>query len=241
MGKVILSGAAPLAKVPGGTKLKEIAVGSTLSLNVDGVSTEFLVVHQGNPDSSVYDESCNGTWLMAKDIYENRQWHSSNVNDYANSTIHKYLNGTFFNQLDENLQSVIKEVKIPYRAGSGYSTTVTKGANGLSTKVFLLSATEVGAKQTYMPYKEGVELSYFSGCVDNAADDKRIAYLNGSATIWWLRSPNCNSNLGGVNAMFVNSDGNLSHDRCGSGSWGIRPVFIMPSDLIVDGDGNIIV
>lgn len=39
-----------------------------------------------------------------KDIYENRQWHSSNTNDYANSTIHSYLNSTFLNLFESNIK-----------------------------------------------------------------------------------------------------------------------------------------
>ena len=42
------------------------AVGSTVKLKVNGTAREFLVVHQGKP-SSLYDESCNGTWLLMKD------------------------------------------------------------------------------------------------------------------------------------------------------------------------------
>ena len=66
------------------------AVGSTVKLKVNGTAKEFIVVHQGKP-SSLYDNSCDGTWLLMKDIYENRQWHNSNVNNLENSTIHSYL------------------------------------------------------------------------------------------------------------------------------------------------------
>lgn len=240
MGKVVMGGIVPpLEKPVGGTQIADVAVGSVLKLNVNGAPAEFIVIHQGNPDPSIYDESCDGTWLMAKDIYENRVWDSTD-NDYKNSDIHAYLNGDFFDQLDEDLQSVIKEVKIPYRKGSGYSTGVTKGANGLSTKVFLLSATEVGFNASYLPSGEGAELSYFSGCADNAADDKRIAYLNGSANVWWLRSPYCNIDFGSVRSVGVITNGFWGLDYC-SDLFGIRPVFIVPSDVVVDGNGNIIV
>ena len=66
------------------------AVGSIVKIKVNGAAKDFIIVHQGKP-SSVYDDSCNGTWLLMKDIYEKRQWNSSNTNDYANSTIHSYL------------------------------------------------------------------------------------------------------------------------------------------------------
>ena len=216
--------------------LSSKAIGSTIKLKVNGSAKDFIVVHQGKP-SSVYDDSCNGTWLLMKDIYENRQWHSSNTNDYANSTIHSYLNSTFLNLFESNIKNAIKQVKLPYRKGSGTSTTVTSGSNGLSAKIFLLSATETSFNfSSYMPSGEGAELAYFKGCADNSSDSKRVAYLNDSATDWWLRSPYCSySNY----ALYVNSNGDWNgHSRC-SNSLGIRPALILPSTLLVSDDGTV--
>lgn len=215
--------------------LSSKAIGSTIKLKVNGSAKDFIVVHQGKP-SSVYDDSCNGTWLLMKDIYENRQWHSSNTNDYANSTIHSYLNSTFLNLFESNIKNAIKQVKLPYRKGSGTSTTVTSGSNGLSAKIFLLSATETSFNfSSYMPSGEGAELAYFKGCADNSSDSKRVAYLNGSAAVWWLRSPYCNLFY---NALYVNSDGGWRGGGC-SVSYGIRPALILPSTLLVSDDGTV--
>lgn len=214
--------------------LSSKAIGSTIKLKVNGSAKDFIVVHQGKP-SSVYDDSCNGTWLLMKDIYENRQWHSSNTNDYANSTIHSYLNSTFLNLFESNIKNAIKQVKLPYRKGSGTSTTVTSGSNGLSAKIFLLSATETSFSFSYMPSGEGAELAYFKGCADNSSDTKRVAYLNGSATDWWLRSPDCH--YFGV-ALYVYSNGDWGSYGC-SYSYGIRPALILPSTLLVSDDGTV--
>ena len=215
--------------------LSSKAIGSTIKLKVNGSAKDFIVVHQGKP-SSVYDDSCNGTWLLMKDIYENRQWHSSNTNDYANSTIHSYLNSTFLNLFESNIKNAIKQVKLPYRKGSGTSTTVTSGSNGLSAKIFLLSATETSFNfSSYMPSGEGAELAYFKGCADNSSDSKRVAYLNGSATVWWLRSPGC---YGFGAALDVGSNGGWRSDNC-SYSYGIRPALILPSTLLVSDDGTV--
>ena len=211
------------------------AVGSIVKIKVNGAAKDFIIVHQGKP-SSVYDDSCNGTWLLMKDIYESRRWHSSNTNDYANSTIHSYLNSTFLAMFDSNIQKAIKRVKLPYRKGSGTSTTVTSGSNGLSAKIFLLSATETSFSFSYMPSGEGAELAYFKGCADNSSDSKRVAYLNGSAAGWWLRSPGCYgySSI----ALCVGSNGDWSYSYC-SGSGGIRPALILPSTLLVSDDGTV--
>lgn len=214
--------------------LSSKAIGSTIKLKVNGSVKDFIVVHQGKP-SSVYDDSCNGTWLLMKDIYENRQWHSSNTNDYANSTIHSYLNSTFMNLFESNIKNAIKQVKLPYRKGSGTSTTVTSGSNGLSAKIFLLSATETSFSFSSMPSGEGAELAYFKGCADNSSDSKRVAYLNGSAAVWWLRSPYC---YGFSLALCVDSNGDWDHNFC-SYSYGIRPALILPSTLLVSDDGTV--
>lgn len=215
--------------------LSSKAIGSTIKLKVNGSAKDFIVVHQGKP-SSVYDDSCNGTWLLMKDIYENRQWHSSNTNDYANSTIHSYLNSTFLNLFESNIKNAIKQVKLPYRKGSGTSTTVTSGSNGLSAKIFLLSATETSFSFSSMPSGEGAELAYFKGCADNSSDSKRVAYLNGSAAVWWLRSPYCYNYF--HYALYVLSNGDWYSNYC-SDSSGIRPALILPSTLLVSDDGTV--
>lgn len=224
-----------MASVALGTK----AVGSTVKLNVNGAAREFLIVHQGKP-SSIYDNSCDGTWLLMKDCYESRQWHSSNNNDYENSTIDSYLNSTFLNLFDANIRNAIKQVKIPYRKGAGYSTTVTSGASGLSVKIFLLSGYEVGwttSDSSYFP-ADGAKLDYFLSGNGSSAQSKRVANLNGSAVSWWLRSPYCYSNGGSRLAFIVNSVGDWNSNYC-SLSNGIRPALILPSSLLVSDDGSI--
>ena len=223
-----------MASVALGTK----AVGSIVKIKVNNATREFIVVHHGRP-SSIYDNGfSSGTWLLMKDIYESRQWHSSNNNDYENSTIHQWLNDDFLNLIDTKIRNAIMQVKLPYRKGAGYGTTITSGASGLLAKVFLLSGYEVGwttGTSSYFP-ADGACLSYFVGTA--AVDTKRIAYLNGSATHWWLRSPYCLSGSGSQSAFFVLSGGDWVSNRC-SNSYGIRPALVLPSSLLVSDDGSI--
>ena len=217
------------------TQLGSMSVGSTVKLNLGGSPRDFLVVHQGLP-SSMYDSSCNGTWLLLKDIYANRTWDGSN-NDYKNSDIHSYLNGTFLNLFDDDIKNAIKQVKIPYQNGTGSGGSVASGANGLSCKIFLLSGYEVGfstSDSSYFP-RDGAKLSYFSSGTGTSANNKRIAKLNGSATGWWLRSPRTS----GTNFVWdVLSDGDY-------GSWyynhsvGVRPALVLDSSLSVSDDGSV--
>lgn len=233
-GKTLLGGTGYDIPFATGIPIGNLAVGSVVALNIGN----FIVVHQGKP-SSLYDDSCNGTWLLMKEIYEKRRWNSERVNDYANSEINSYLNGAFFALLDQKAQKAIKEVKIPYRAGSGYGTNITSGANGLLVKSFLLSATEVNLGAPYEPPNEGACLSYFSGTKQGTNDAKRIAYLNGSATYWWTRSPFCYRDLGARRAINVDSFGSNGAEDCNNGNWaGIRPALIVSPKTKVTGDGT---
>lgn len=210
------------------------AVGSIVKIKVNGAAKDFIIVQQGNPNTSIYDDSCDGTWLLMKDIYTTSKL--DNNNSYKDSNIHTYLNGTFYNLIDSNIRAAIKQVKIPYRKGSGSSETVTSGSNGLSAKIFLLSAAETSFSHAYMPSGEGTELAYFKGCADDSSDSKRVAYFGRFADFWWLRSPSCSgySNY----ALYVGSDGGLD-DYLSPSSYGIRPAFVLPSTLLVSDDGTV--
>ena len=211
--------------------MSDLAIGRTIKLNLNGTPWDWLVVHQGLP-SDIYDASCNGTWLLLKNIYELRQWHSSNVNKLESSTIHSYLNGDFLNLFDSNIKDAIKQVKIPYRKGGGSGGTNQSGANGLLTKSFLLSGYEVGFTTSDLKNlsQDGAKLDYFTA--SSGGNSKRIANFNGSASEWWLRS----QSISGTSYVFgVYSDGDYFSDPA-SYSNGIRPAIILPSDMLVTDD-----
>ena len=218
------------------THISDLAVGSTVKIAVNGTLRDFLIVHQGLP-SSLYDDSCNGTWLLMKDIYETRVWRSGDTNNYENSDIHAYLNSTFLNLFDSNIRDAIKQVKIPYRKNGGSGGTNQSGANGLSAKIFLLSGYEVGwttSDYNYFPV-DGAKLSYFESGTGTSANNKRIANWNGSAAIWWLRSPRTSD---AYYVCLVDLRGDASY-ALASNSYGIRPALVLPSDTLVSDDGTI--
>ena len=220
-----------MASVKLGTK----AIGDIVKIKVNGVSKDFIVVHQGKP-SSVYDDSCAGTWLLMKDIYTTSAF-SSSSNSYKDSSIHSYLNSTFYNLIDSDIRAAIKQVKIPYQNGTGSGGSLATGANGLSTKVFLLSGYEVGwtpgtssDSYNYSP-RDGVKLDYFGS--GSGGNRKRVAYNGSSTAVWWLRSPITDRS---VTVWYVSIDGSI-YDYWYSVSCGVRPAFILPSELMVSEDG----
>lgn len=210
------------------------AVGSIVKIKVNGAAKDFIIVHQGKP-SSVYDDSCNGTWLLMKDIYTTYTF--GNNNSYKDSSIHTYLNGTFYNLIDSDIRAAIKQVKIPYLNGTGGGDgSLATGANGLSTKVFLLSGYEVGwttSDDRNFP-KDGIRLAYFGS--GSGGNSKRVAYNGSSADRWWLRSPHTD-NHGSVWA--VNTEGSYDAGRWNYHSDGVRPALILPSTLFVSNDGTV--
>lgn len=206
-------------------KLSTKAVGSIVKIKVNGAAKDFIIVHQGLP-SSAYDASCNGVWVVMKDIYTTMKWDGSN-NDYLNSDMTAYLNGTFISLIDADIRNAIKQVKIPY---TNYSNNnVMSGSNGLSCKVFLLSGTEVGFSGVSYMNTEGAKLSYFNSA------SKRIAYNGSSAAGWWLRSPGA----GGGNGVWGVGPGGSYGVWGYYYTYGVRPAFVLPSELVVSDDGTV--
>lgn len=232
MGRVIMSGIVPTMKAPvTGVLASILAVGSIVKLMEGGTAVEYLVVNQGIPsNSSLYDASCDGTWLLRKDIHSKRQWDPNNVNKYESSAINPWLNGEFFNALGSAEQAAIKQVKIPYRKNGGSGGSDQSGASGLLCKVFLLSGPEVGmAGEIYMP-DNGAKLDYFTSGTITSANNKRIAYLNGSAAHWWLRSPYTED----TRYVFGVYSSGVCIGYSPSNSYGIRPAVILPSNAVFD-------
>lgn len=225
MGKVIMSGIVPQLKAPStGILASALSVGTVVKLMEGDTAVEYLVVNQGIPSNSdLYDASCDGTWLLRKDVHSNREWNTINVNKYESSLINTWLNGDYFSGLGTVEQAKIKQVKIPYRTGGGEDGIDQSGANGLSCKIFLLSGYEVGWTTSYFPV-DGAKLSYFESGTGTSANNKRIANFNGTAAHWWLRSPDTSS-TNSVWSVVTNGDsgsGSVSYLR------GIRPALILP-------------
>ena len=167
--------------------LGQQAVGTTVKIQLGGALKDFIIVHQGYP-SSLYDSSCNGTWVLQKEIPRKYKWYNDNndhYNTYPGSYMDTYANNEYFNSIEADIRNRIKQVKIPYTL-YGYRDPST-GANGHPVKVFPLSAWEIGATGDFRSPVDGSRLAYFDAT--NEASSKRVATYNGSAAAWWTRSP----------------------------------------------------
>lgn len=234
MGKAIVAGGARTTVPVTGTPLGNLAVGSIVTLHENDTPVEYIVINQGIPsNSSSYDSSCEGTWLLKKycNIFDEempQQWKTYGSNDYETSLFHQYLNETYIERLD--VKNIIKQVKIPYHKGGGYSGQSKNGADGLSVKIFILSSAELGLDVPYTPVN-GARVSYFDGTAS------KLIYTteSGTAVSWWQRSPKTNDD---DSAFCVTSSG--GYEATSTHYWcAIRPALILPSDAKLLNDGTI--
>lgn len=222
--------------VPDQLTVDALSIGDSVYANVNGTRTEFLIVHNGNPDSNLYDNSCDGVWCLMKDCHSERIWDSSD-NAYIESSINSWLQNTFYGYFDSGVKSLIKDAKIPYGNGRGNSG-VNTWPSGMNCHVFLLAACELGLvwSDSSSFVKDGAKLDYFESGEGTSAADKRVANYNGSPDAWWERSP-YPGNMIDVN--FTSPSGYADTNHAGI-SYGVRPAFILPHTAKIDSNNNII-
>lgn len=228
--------------VPFGKTVGEVPVGSMVYLKENGKSVGYVVIQQGTP-GALYDASCDGCWLMRKEVCSDSMSFGS-YNDYANSNASSHLNSTFYGLFSANMQSAIKQVKIPYRPGQGYDQTASTGANGLSTRIFLLCSAEVNLSSTIVPTNEGSTLSYFSDCPTSGESSKRAALRNGASAAWFLRTPCCVYNpnypiLSVTTGSLVTENGSFGSTQLSASNY-LRPVMVLYSETPIDSNFNVL-
>ena len=225
-------------EIVGSVKANELAVGTEVYIMENESPVAYVVINQGVPsNSSLYDSSCNGTWLLRKYVYQSMVFDGTD-NDYKNSNVHQYLNNDFLSLFDATTQNAIKQVKIPYMDGNGSVGLVASGANGLSTKIFLLSALELGKKSGNQVPVDGAIIEYFGPSPSDSNNRRRIVYKSASDqslsyTYWFSRSPRdaYSEYVWSVN----NYNGSLTYSTV-TGSNIIRPALILNSMAEFDED-----
>lgn len=225
----------------GGTPIGDFAVGTSVYLNVSGVSTEFVIGRQGRDTTQsygedIYDSSTDGTWIfMNENLPLSCYTDASNTStsSYSDTYIHTYLNGGFLSTLDSSIQNIIKTVKIPYYyALSSTSGQEKLGANGLSTKVFLLAMIEYNYESSY---NEGYGVS-------GEMNGTKLSYPpQNVVTYEWTRD----FSFGRIYLCGTTSSGSKTYNSYAVSDaltvkQYIRPAMILPSDTLVNSSMSII-
>lgn len=197
--------------------------GDIIQLIEGGKAVDFYVAKLN------YESALNGsgrTLIVRKDVYDQRQWNSSNVNTWATSIIRSWLNNAYKGLLDSSIQAVMGTTTYRFTPGDVDMNVTTR-----SDAVFLLSVTELGLSNNY---------ANVEGSALYIAPTLRIAYQNGSSTTQWTRSPWIGTT---EDVWYINPNGTISNGREPSYSYGSRPVFTLPQDFTltfyVDNDGNV--
>ncbi|HPD89283.1 MAG TPA: DUF6273 domain-containing protein [Oscillospiraceae bacterium] len=181
-----------------------LGAGDYLSIAVSGVPYRIDILgfhHDEVTDASAYGGDYAGiTWQM-HDIYATTyKMNSTTTNSggwtscmMRTSTMESLLSG-----LESGLSGTIVPVDKLTSAGSGSSTI-----NTTSDSLFLLSEKEVRGGTPYTPAGEGTQYAYY------VAGNSTVKNRNGSADLWWERSPHESSSL---YFCTVNASGNASYD-----------------------------
>lgn len=204
------------------SRLGNIAVGTILHLQESRVYQDYIVVHQGLP-SSMYNSSCNGTWLTRTTIPAEVKW-GHNKHSYESSGLKPYMD-EWPNVYAADIKEYIKQVTIPCNPSQ------------ISCKAFALSALEIGGGSSL--YNEhtppdGAVLSYFSG---SDAQQRRIFQYVGEADTWFTRTAAMSTPNPRIVYVYVDGSFGWSNGVMPNGA---LPTIIMDPDAIVDDNNNIL-
>ena len=194
-----------------------LSIGTSVYLLYNGNYEEFLVIHQGNPNSGLYDSSCNGTWLWKKT--QSTSAFSLDNPNYSQSNLRTQETSSF-NLFGQQEQQIIKTVKIPWYNSNGVLYT---GPNGLESKVFTLSAIEIFYEaEGYL--EDGVCLNYFQNSSINVEVE----------SVCWTRTIDSSDNYS-YYYVYLDNDGALipSVLKYDSVCY-YQPTIIIPSDTLFD-------
>lgn len=177
-----------------------------------------------------------GKWYSAKhgqDAPPNNANVWDNYNEYdAWAGFLAMLDPKFVAELMETTLTVVKSST----DGGSYET--------FTAKMFLASTTEVGLANEN-GIAEGKLLALFSNdasriayptaeCVNNS-EYKNSSLTTSKGWYWWLRTP---SSSNAYFVRFVYSDGTLHGDSAYFGTWGVRPLCNLKSEILVSDNPN---
>ena len=227
-----------------GVPASEIAVGTSVFLTVDGTLTEYIIINQGKPqNSSNYDDTANGTWIVRKDALIQKAYAASyttnGLQQYDGSDIDTYLENTYAPKIAEI--AAIETVNIPV---SAWTTSNAWSNSKIARKAFALSAMEVGwstGLSSAIAGYEGGRCEYFLDGESTDANNKRIKYYNGAAVGWWTRSINGVSSTDRMRRWYMRTSGGRDADPCYGTGYYYVPAHVLKANAKIDDNMKVIV
>ena len=177
-------------------------------------------------------DKVGGEWYEKQHSYDEDPYNTSVVSYNPYSNIDGLLRG-FNSGVVKEMIKVDKITTIPITDGSGSET--------VSSKVFLLSNTEVGLANENS-IEEGSIYEYFSNnntnnqrlaypseyCLNNAGGYTSTSFVSGKAWYWWLRTPHSGHSY---NTRIVSTSGTLSYSYAYLAHYGLRFAFCLPTEI----------
>lgn len=182
-------------------------VGDSKTVNIGGTNYEVQIIGF-NHDDKVSGGKAAYSFQLVDCLNQTQQMNTSNTNTGGwNGSAMRGRMSTYKSQLPAALRNVIKTVKKKSGTGGGSSS----GTQQTNDDLFLLSEIEIFGTTTYSVAGEGTQYEWYK------AGNSRIKKVNGSADVWWGRSPTS----GDTNSFcFVDSSGTAAGDTA-NGSRGV--------------------
>ena len=170
-------------------------------------------------------------------------WASSGSNNWNNASLKSYLNGEYYNGIDETYKKMISE-ETYYLGGStssNYSTLTASGyynAERDSSQVFSGNPTST-TQYIGLMYPSDYGYAAGSSCLSTElynydGDCKNSDYLSGLTE--WLQAPAASNSSA---AAYLRSNGYVNGNNTVAASFAVRPVLYLNTNVqITGGDGS---
>lgn len=188
--------------------ISDLPLGALINVGTDGGA--------GAPNYEIADKDnivSGGVVLVRKNIYSKSAFGSST--NYPNSTLDNLIKSTIYNEMPQKLRDKMMDVSFNL-----------SGSGDITRKMFALTYTMAGFGNNN-GVAEGKALQLYT------SDASRIKTFNGSEADWWL-----SSQLSSDFAGFVSAGGYVNGSRKPSNTYGVVPVFVIPSKTPYDPTPN---
>ena len=159
------------------------AVGNHKTMMINGISYQIDIIGK-NHDTYTAGGTAPLTFQLHDCYGESKKMNSSNTNagGWTSCDMRSAYLPAILALMPTEVQNGIREVSKLTSAGSQSATI-----NTTSDKLFLLSEVEIFGSTVYSVAGEGTQYDYYK------AGNSRVKKKNGSASVWWGRSPRASS------------------------------------------------
>lgn len=187
--------------------------GDSKIMKINDVNYQIDIIGRNHDDYSDGSGKAPLTFQM-HDCYNTKyRMNSSNTNSggWNSCEMRTSRMASILEQMPQEVQAAVREVKKLTGSGGGSSTIVTS-----NDKLFLLSEIEIDGSATYSASGEGSQYAYYQN------GGSTIKQVGGSNSVWWTRSPVKTNRTDFCN---TGATGNVAWGTPTSGANGVAAAF----------------